>query len=71
MSDVETAIKAVQLYAEMHPRPAQVTQTQAADMLGISRVTMRKYVRCGKIRMNDMGMIPIIEIDRALAPKAA
>ncbi len=33
MNDLETAIKAVQLYAEMHPRPPHVNQQQAAEML--------------------------------------
>ena len=71
MSEIEMAIKAVQIYADMHPRPAHVTQVQAAEMIGISRETIRKMIRTGKLRMNEVGMIPIIEIDRALAPKAA
>ena len=71
MSEIEMAIKAVQIYADMHPRPAHVTQVQAAEMIGISRETIRKMIRTGKLRMNAVGMIPIIEIDRALAPKAA
>lgn len=33
MTDFEIALKAVQLYAEMHPRPPHVTQAQAAEML--------------------------------------
>lgn len=32
MTDFEIALKAVQLYAEMHPRPPHVTQAQAAEM---------------------------------------
>lgn len=32
MSELEIAIKAVQLYAETHPRPSHVTQTQAAEI---------------------------------------
>jgi plasmid maintenance system antidote protein VapI len=71
VSEIEMAIKAVQIYADMHPRPAHVTQVQAAEMIGISRETIRKMIRTGKLRMNAVGMIPIIEIDRALAPKAA
>lgn len=71
MSEIEIALKAVQLYAEMHPRPAHVTQVQAAEMVGLSRETVRKLVRQGRIKLNDAGMIPISEIDRFLAPKAA
>lgn len=71
MSDIEIALKAVQLYAEMHPRPPHVTQTQAADMIGMSRETIRKMIRQGRISTNEAGMIPISEIDRVLAPKAA
>jgi predicted DNA-binding protein (UPF0251 family) len=71
MSEIEIALKAVQLYAEMHPRPSHVTQVQAAEMIGISRETVRKMIRQGRIRMNEAGMIPVSEIDRVLAPKAA
>ena len=71
MSEIEIALKAVQLYAEMHPRPSHVTQVQAAEMIGISRETVRKMIRQGRIRMNEAGMIPVSEIDRVLAPKVA
>jgi len=69
--EIEIAIKAVQLYAEQHPRPSSVTQVQAAEMIGISRETVRKMIRQGRIKMNEVGMIPVCEIDRVLAPKAA
>jgi predicted DNA-binding protein (UPF0251 family) len=69
--EIEIALKAVQLYAEMHPRPSHVTQVQAAEMIGISRETVRKMIRQGRIRMNEAGMIPVSEIDRVLAPKVA
>lgn len=67
MSELEIALKAVQLYAEMHPRPVQVTQTQAAEMLGLSRPTVSRMVKAGQIKLNRCGMIPVIEIDRVLA----
>lgn len=71
MSDLDTAIKAVQLYAEMHPRPPHVNQQQAAEMLHLSRVTVRKMIRAGTIKTNEIGQIPIGEIDRVLQPRAA
>ncbi|MGR3905826.1 DNA-binding protein [Burkholderia sp. SR8] len=61
------AMRAVRLYAESHPRPTQVYQRQAAEMLGLSRVTIGKMVRQGTLRLNKCGMIPIEQIDRALA----
>jgi predicted DNA-binding protein (UPF0251 family) len=60
------ARRAVQLYAERHPRPPQVTQIQAAEMLGISRWTVAKMVQSGQLRLNKCGMIPIEQIDRIL-----
>lgn len=72
MSDaVEIAVKAVQIYAEMHPRPPHVNQQQAAEMLNLSHVTVRKMIRAGTIKMNPAGLIPISEIDRVLQPRAA
>lgn len=70
-NEIEIALKAVQLYAEMHPRPPHVNQLQAGEMLGLSHVTVRKMIRSGVIRTNEVGMIPISEIDRVLAPRAA
>lgn len=69
--DIETALKAVQLYAEQHPRPSHVTQKQAAEMTGRSEPTIRKMVRAGIFSLNEFGLIPIVEIDRALARRAA
>lgn len=66
--ELAIAIRAVQIYAERHPRPLQVTMTQAAEMLGISRWTVSKMVRFGQLKLNKCGMIPIEHIDRALAP---
>jgi Mn-dependent DtxR family transcriptional regulator len=68
MSDpLEIAAKAVQLYAETHPRPPHVTQKQAATMLGFSEKTVSAMVKDGRLRLNDCGMVPITEIDRVLS----
>lgn len=64
---IEVAAKAVQLYAERHPRPPHVNQKQAAAMLNISESTMSRMVKSGQIKLNKFGMIPISEIDSALA----
>lgn len=34
--ELRIATRAVRLYAESHPRPTQVTQTQAAEILGVA-----------------------------------
>lgn len=68
---IETALKAVQLYAETHPRPTHVNLGQAAEMLGVSRVTLRKIIATGEIRLNAFGMIPIEQIDRTRAARKA
>jgi hypothetical protein len=39
----------------------------AAQMLSVSEPTVRKLIRAGKIRLNQCGLVPITEIDRALA----
>jgi len=67
MTELELVYKAVRLYAETHPRPSQVTQKLAAEMLNISEQTVSKMVKTGRIRLNDCGMIPITEIDRVLS----
>lgn len=61
------ATKAVQLYAESHPRPSSVNITQASEMLGISRKTLSERIKKGWIGMNSLGQIPTSEIDRVLA----
>jgi len=69
MSELEhVARRAVQLYAESHPRPSQVTMTQAGEMLGLTRQTVAKLVRAGTLRLNKCGLIPVAEIDAALQP---
>ena len=67
MSEVEIALKAVQIYAEMRPRPSQVTQDQAAEMAGVSRGTISKMIKSGRLKLNEFGRIPVSEIDRAIA----
>jgi Mn-dependent DtxR family transcriptional regulator len=71
MTELEIALKAVQIYAEQHPRPHHVTKTQAAEMLGVSMPTMAKLIESGVVTMNRLGKIPIAEIDRALLPRRA
>lgn len=66
MSEIEIALKAVQLYAETHPRPSQVTQDQAAEMVGVSPATISRMVKAGQLKLNSFGKIPVAEIDRAL-----
>ncbi len=66
MTELQIAVKAVQMYAETHPRPPHVTQKQAAAMLNRTEQTISVMVRDGRIKLNDCGMIPIIEIDRVL-----
>jgi len=69
MSEIEKlAERVVQLYASRHPRPCQVTITQAAEMLGLSRHTVSKMVRAGQFRLNKCGLIPIEQVDRVLQP---
>lgn len=71
MTDLDIAVRAVQLYAETHPRPTQVTQAQAAHMLGLSEPTVRKLVRAGVLPLNKCGRIPIEAVDAARAAMEA
>lgn len=64
---LQTAVAAVRLYAETHPRPPHVTQKQAAEMIGKSEPTVRKMIRCGTLRLNKAGLIPIGEVDKVIA----
>jgi excisionase family DNA binding protein len=64
---LQIAHAAVRLYAETHPRPVQVTQSQAAEMLGMSRPTVSKLVKSGVLKLNRCGLIPVAEIDRVIA----
>lgn len=59
---------AVRRYAESHPRPPHVTQSQAAEMLRMSRATINRMVKAGSLKLNKAGLIPISEVDAVLAP---
>lgn len=61
--EVRIAAMAVRLYAETHPRPTQVTQQQAAEMLGVSRKTIHNYIRAGHLTLNRCGHLPIEAVD--------
>lgn len=63
------AARAVQLYAETHPRPTQVTQRQAAEMLGVSARTIRRYIIAGRLKLNGCGLLPIETVDALRAPQ--
>ena len=69
MTDTEAlniAMRAARMALDMRPRPTQVTQTQAAEMLGVSRPTVSRMIAAGVIRLNKAGMISITEIDKVL-----
>lgn len=66
---LQIAHAAVRLYAESHPRPPHVTQSQAALMMDVSRPTIARMIKARVLRLNDCGMIPISEIDRALSAR--
>lgn len=68
LNELKMAARAVQLYAERHPRPVQVTIIQAAEMLGLSRHTVSKMVKTGQIKLNKCGLIQIEQVDAALRP---
>lgn len=69
MSELEkVARRAVQLYAESHLRPSQVTMTQAGEMLGLTRHTVSTMVKAGQMKLNRCGLIPIDQVDRMLKP---
>lgn len=63
---IQIAEAAIKRYAETHPRPSQVNQRQAAEMLGLSEKTVSTMVKSGRIHLNHLGFIPITEIDRVL-----
>lgn len=65
MDSLDVAVQAIKIYAEMHPRPTHVTQVQAAEMLHMSRDTVRKLIRHGVLKLNACGLIPIEQIDAA------
>lgn len=61
------ATRAVQLYAETHPRPVQVNQHQAAEMLGVAPRTVRRYIRAGRLKLNGAGQLSIDAVDALLS----
>lgn len=63
------AARAVQIYAESHPRPTQVTQKQAAEMLGVHPKTVQNYVAAGTLKLNRCGLIPIEAVDAIRSPQ--
>jgi DNA-binding transcriptional regulator LsrR (DeoR family) len=63
---LEIAAQAVRMYAESHPRPTQVTQQQAAEMLSISRHTVSRLIKAGHLKLNQCGMISVADVDRML-----
>ena len=42
----------------------QVTQTQAAEMLGVHPKTVRNYIVAGNLKLNGRGLIPIEAVDK-------
>lgn len=58
--------KAMDAHAERHPRPSQVNQKQAAEMLGVSPRTVHNLLKAGVLKLNKCGLIPIGQIDAAL-----
>lgn len=67
MREIEIARKAVQLYADTHPRPPHVSQKQAGEMLHLSQPTIRKLIKQGVLQLNKTGMIPVGMVDDALS----
>ena len=66
---IHIATTAVRIYAETHPRPPHVTQRQAAEMAGVSEPTIRKMVRAGILTLNKFGLVPVSDIDNAIASR--
>lgn len=63
---IQIAMRAVRMYAESHPRPCHVTQVQAAEMLDVSRSTISRLIKSGNLKLNRVGMIPVVQIDEIL-----
>lgn len=68
VAGIKIALKAVEIYAQRHPRPSHVTMAQAAEMLDLSRPTVRRLMKAGKLSLNECGRIPIEQVDRLLLP---
>jgi excisionase family DNA binding protein len=74
-SDIrELAIEAARTVAHQmirvlsKPRPSSVTQTDAAEMLGVSAPTVKRMLDSGKLKLNGIGRIPIESVDAILNP---
>lgn len=63
----EAVAKGIERYMAMHPRPPWVSYRQAEMMLHRSPPYVRAMIRDGRIGLNQLGKIPIEEIDRLLA----
>lgn len=66
--ETKAALKALELYGARHPRPSQVNQKQAAEMLHVSARTVHNMLKAGTLKLNRCGMIPIEQIDAVLQP---
>lgn len=66
--DTKAILKVVETYIARHPRPPQVNQKQASEMLGVSARTVHNMIKAGTLRLNRCGMIPIEQIDAVLQP---
>lgn len=66
MSEQDLIERAWTIYESRRPRPCQVNQKQAAEMLGVSPRTIYNMIRAGTLKLNKCGMIPIEMIDAAL-----
>lgn len=64
---LESAHLGARSYAESHPRPVMVTQKEGAETMGISIHTFRKLIKDGVIHLNSAGLVPMSEIDKAIA----
>jgi predicted DNA-binding protein (UPF0251 family) len=65
MSEIEIAVEAVRIYEARHPRPTQVNQKQAAEMLGVSARTVHTLIKNGVLKLNRCGLIPVEMVDAA------
>lgn len=61
------AERALQRHAAKHPRPSQVNQHQAAEMLGVAPRTVRRYIRAGRLKLNGGGLLSIDAVDALLS----
>ncbi|MFT4068959.1 helix-turn-helix domain-containing protein [Paraburkholderia sp.] len=63
--------RAIDIYEAQSPRPPHVTIKEAAKTLGLSRQTVSKMLHAGQFKHNKCGLIPIEQIDAALASRAS